>query len=369
MEKAKKIAVTGANGFIGAHCVLALLEAGFEVVAVVRDPSNPSKTQFLRDEASKLQKEDLLSFGAGDLSKEGSYDDALEGTWGVLHAAAVVQLGNVKDAYEAVVKPAVEGTKIIVDSIKKHSSTIQRFVNVSSVAAVISVDQITDEKIFGDDDWNTYSTIEKGDAYGYAKTRAEKIVANDEELAAKIETIVSINPSIVLGPCFTKSHAIGGGSASIVTAALTGTPLDLHYMNLVDVRDVAKGAVMAFQQSKEDVGGNRFILNATEAVHVDELSAMIQKVHPSAKGTQTQIPSVVMAVMVWVGKNLPFFAEWIGYTDYWDAWEARIRLDNSRSKTVLGIGEYTSLEDTCRDAAVSIEALIGDNDGTSSDKK
>jgi nucleoside-diphosphate-sugar epimerase len=368
MGKAKKIAVTGANGFIGAHCVLALLKVGFEVVAVVRDPSNPSKTQFLRDEASKLQKEDLLSFGAGDLSKEGSYDDALEGTWGVLHTAAVVQLGNVPDAYEAVVKPAIEGTKIIVDSIKKQSLTIQRFVNISSIAAVISVDQITDEKIFGDADWNTYSTIEKGDAYGYAKTHAEKVVSDDEELAAKIETIVSINPSIVLGPCFTKSHA-NGGSASIVTAALTGTPLDLHYMNLVDVRDVAKGAVLAFQQGKEEVGGKRFILNATEAVHVDELSAMIQKVHPSAKGTKTQIPSAVMSIMVWVGKNLPFFAEWIGYTDYWDAWDARIRLDNSRSKTVLGIGEYMSMEDTCRDAAVSIEALIGDNDATSSDKK
>ena len=30
----KKIAVTGANGFIGAHCVFQLLEAGFDVVAV-----------------------------------------------------------------------------------------------------------------------------------------------------------------------------------------------------------------------------------------------------------------------------------------------------------------------------------------------
>ena len=25
-----------------------------------------------------------------------------------------------------------------------------------------------------EDDWNTWSTIERGDAYGYAKTKAEK---------------------------------------------------------------------------------------------------------------------------------------------------------------------------------------------------
>ena len=30
----KTIAVTGANGFIGSHCVVALLKAGFDVVAV-----------------------------------------------------------------------------------------------------------------------------------------------------------------------------------------------------------------------------------------------------------------------------------------------------------------------------------------------
>ena len=30
----KTIAVTGANGFIGSHCVVELLKAGFDVVAV-----------------------------------------------------------------------------------------------------------------------------------------------------------------------------------------------------------------------------------------------------------------------------------------------------------------------------------------------
>lgn len=30
----KKISVTGASGYIGSYCVIALLEAGFDVVAV-----------------------------------------------------------------------------------------------------------------------------------------------------------------------------------------------------------------------------------------------------------------------------------------------------------------------------------------------
>ncbi len=34
MVDQRKIAVTGANGFIGAHCVISLLQAGFDVVAV-----------------------------------------------------------------------------------------------------------------------------------------------------------------------------------------------------------------------------------------------------------------------------------------------------------------------------------------------
>lgn len=299
----------------------------------VRDPTQASKTKFLEEEASKIGKRDNLSFGAGDLLKEGSYDDAFEGTWGVLHTAAAVELFGVDDPYKAVVEPAVAGTKNVVSSVKKHAATIQRFVNISSIAAVASNDA-PDGKLFTEDDWNTWSTVENGDAYGYAKTKAEKVIADDEELHACLESIVSVNPTVVIGPCFTLSHA-QSGSPSTITMVLTGEPWALWPKTpLVDVRDVTKGVILALQQDKGVVGYRRFILTDRADPHSpQELNDTIQKFNPEAKGTKI------------VTSTEPFVMPKHGY-------------DNSLSRTVLGIGEYRTFEETCKDASDSIQALL-----------
>ncbi len=329
----------------------------------MRDPTNDTKTQFLKDEAAKIGKADNLSFGAGDLSKSGSYDEAFCGCWGILHSAAVVQLGAVKDPYEAVVKPAVEGTKIVIDSIKTNSNTIQRFVNIASIASVVSADKASDTHVFKDDDWNTWSTAENGDAYGYAKTEAEKVVFADEDLKQSVATIVSVNPSVVLGPCFTRKQA-EGGSASIVTGCLVGSVSADFKMNYVDVRDVAKGVTLAFTRDEETVAGQRFILNATESTSLKELGVIIQKAYPSAKGyNQMGLAAITFAVkaVVWLGTKFPVL-EKIGYKEAFSFIEIIVKLDNTKSKTVLGIGEYRTIEETCKDSAESIAELIGVED-------
>jgi len=179
------------------------LEAGLEVVAIALDPTNIDKTQFLKVEAEKLNKSEKLSFKSGDLLKRSSYDNAFSGCYGVLHTAAVVDLGEVVIAKTDVVKLAIDGTINVLSSVKENK--IERFVNISSVAAIISMEKPIDH-IFVGTDWNTWSTIEK-DAYGFAKTEAEKIIwADDNGIDTNTTTVVSLNPSIVLGPCFTKTH-------------------------------------------------------------------------------------------------------------------------------------------------------------------
>jgi len=363
-EPQQKIAVTGAEGFVGSRCVLSLLEAGFDVVAVVMKNSDPSKNKFLEEEATKIQKENNLSFAEGQLFEEGSYDAAFEGVWGVLHCAAIVQMGAPKDAYDTIVKPSVKGTNNVLASVKKHTSTIRRYVHISSIAAILNLNKGKEYEKSGnaydENDWNEWSTVEKGDAYGYAKTTAEKIVSEDQELQSKLEAVVRINPAMVLGPCLTKSQA-KNSTARQVTAFLTGKFTPQGYWHWVDVRDVAKAVVLAFQTEASIVNGQRFLLSGIrKCTHYSELGKIIKMVHPSAKGS-IQAPSISIIVFaLWLCTYFPFMKKPLGYTEIWNFWDLQYEMDVSKSKKVLGMGEYRSLEETCRDACVAIEALIKD---------
>jgi nucleoside-diphosphate-sugar epimerase len=147
--------------------VIGLLEAGFDIVAVVRDQTNVEKTIFLKEEAKMIGKCENLFFAMGDLLKQGSYDEAFKRCIGVLHTAAVVELADFVKVKQDVVKPPVEGTQNVISSVKKNA--VERFVMVSSVAAIISLNKPT-EYVFKETDWNEWSNVENGDPYGYAKT-------------------------------------------------------------------------------------------------------------------------------------------------------------------------------------------------------
>lgn len=313
----------------------------------VRDPSDPSKTQFLKDEAAKLDKSEDLTFSAGDLLEPGSYDKAFENVWGVLHTAAVMKSkGDPND----IVKPIVDGTKNVIASVKMNKKTIQRFVHVGSITSNISSDK-KGKTVFKDEDWNTWSTVEKGDTYGYAKTLAEKLIFEDEELQESVGVVASINPSVVLGPCFTKAHA-GDGSLYLMTTVLQGAPMPNMFLTYVDVRDVAKAIRLCFTNEPKIVKGQRFILCGTECMSFSEFGSTVKKLYPKAKGF---VGSPKAASYLFVGLNLPFLRKMIGFTEYMVyAGNVQFQVDTTKSKTVLGLGEYRSFEETCKDSAESI---------------
>ena len=61
----KKIFVTGASGFIGSHCVIDLLEHGYQVVGTIRDMS---REKTLRKIFSRLELyNDRVNFKKADL--------------------------------------------------------------------------------------------------------------------------------------------------------------------------------------------------------------------------------------------------------------------------------------------------------------
>ena len=199
MERVRTVAVTGASGYVGSYVIQELLNRGYRVHGLVRGCStDPGKAKHLL----QLQRADtnLTLFDGGDLSVPGSFDKAFFGVDAVVHTAATVVLG--KD--QSIITASVDGTKNVLQSVDA-SPTIKRFVHTSSIAAIQSYDKPSSH-IFSELDWNDWSTLQNGDAYGKAKTEAERLVHKhfkDDDG----RTAVALNPGVVIGPVMTKAHS------------------------------------------------------------------------------------------------------------------------------------------------------------------
>eukprot|EP00746_Dinoflagellata_sp_MGD_P167658 gnl/MRDRNA2_/MRDRNA2_98474_c0_seq1.p1 gnl/MRDRNA2_/MRDRNA2_98474_c0~~gnl/MRDRNA2_/MRDRNA2_98474_c0_seq1.p1 ORF type:complete len:378 (+),score=55.14 gnl/MRDRNA2_/MRDRNA2_98474_c0_seq1:61-1134(+) len=337
------IAVTGASGFIGSHIVDALIKAGYIVRAVVRDPTDVVKTEHLR----KMGVEGTnLHFCSGDLSKEGSYDEAFVGADAVVHCAAVVEINSVKDPQKEIVDPSVKGTENILASANK-SKTVKRIVHTSSIAAVMQFDKQPLDFAFSESDFNTSSSIKVGDPYGYAKVSAEKVVRNHvlEGKAAGYD-FVTFNPGVVLGPCLCKAHT--KASTVVVRQMLYGNPQVDYYTAFVDVRDVASAHVKALSAS--EATNERFILVSDAKMNVLELGEPLKRMCPEyVIEAKSSNPGTLVSAL----GSLPLVGGFI-MTEFQRAMlKARFDFQNEKSKEVLKL-TYRPLDETLNDTARSM---------------
>jgi uncharacterized protein YbjT (DUF2867 family) len=90
-----KYFVTGATGFVGSHVVRQLVEAGHEVIAVVRNPASAQ-------ELTRLG----ITIARGDVTDKESMREPMRGTDGVFHIAGWYKVG---------VKDKSDGRKVNID--------------------------------------------------------------------------------------------------------------------------------------------------------------------------------------------------------------------------------------------------------------
>ncbi|KDN45795.1 hypothetical protein RSAG8_04628, partial [Rhizoctonia solani AG-8 WAC10335] len=129
-----KVLLTGANGYFAAHAVKDLLERGYTVVGTVRSgPKGEELVKLFPSHAGKISYAvvpNIVKAGAFDqVIKKGNFD-------AVAHAASpvVVPGGTIEDF----VRPAIDGTVGILDSIKAHGSTVKRVVVTSSIVTTLT---------------------------------------------------------------------------------------------------------------------------------------------------------------------------------------------------------------------------------------
>lgn len=152
---AKRVLLTGANGFVGSHVLDQLLSLGHSVRGIVR--SEAKAQQVLSDFPNYGSK---LDFGiVPDITAPGAFDKVVQSTLPfdtVIHTASPFLYRVISDNSEFL-NPAIKGTLEVLKSIKANAPTVKRVVITSSCAAIIDFAapaNTTPQKVYTEEDWN-----------------------------------------------------------------------------------------------------------------------------------------------------------------------------------------------------------------------
>jgi nucleoside-diphosphate-sugar epimerase len=333
IDKSAPVVVTGASGYIASWIVKQLLDAGHTVHATVRNPDRLESVTHLKRAADGAPGK-LVLFKA-DLLIPGSFDAAMVGSQVVIHTASPFLIGKIADPEAALVRPALEGTRNVLDAVERTSS-VRRVVLTSSVAAIFgdAAELARAPKgSFDETQWNTTSSVEHN-PYPYSKVRAER-EARERNQAQSRWDLVCINPGFVFGPSLTKSS----DSYSIETLLnmgrgkfFTGVP-KLHF-GCVDVRDVARAHVLAaFTPS----ASGRYIVSAREMSMLDIAGSLREQYGKRFRLPRAELPKP----MVWLfgpltaGVTRKYVELNVGH---------KVRLDNGRSVRELGLSYHSPVQ-------------------------
>src|SRR5579862_4155556 len=231
-----KAFVTGATGFLGSHVAHALAEQGADLRLLVRNTSNLKNLEGLRAETV-----------TGDLRDPISIEKAISGCDTVFHVAADYRLW-VRDPNE-MYRSNVDGTRAILDASRKNG--VRRVVYTSSVATI----GFTSDGRPADED-SPVSLVNMIGHYKRSKFMAEQVAM---EAGRSGMHVVTVNPTTPIGEQDVKPTPTG---RIVVDFLKRKFPAYVDTgLNLVDVRECARGHVAALERGK---AGERYILGGED---------------------------------------------------------------------------------------------------------
>lgn len=315
MNKHTTVLVTGASGFVGIHCVAALLREGYQVRGTVR---SLKKEAALRKTVAKLVNADeRFSLVEADLLQDAGWNEAVAGCDYVLHVASPFPLMEPEHEDDLII-PAKEGTLRVLQAAADNR--VKRVVLTSSVVAV-AYGHADEKTEFDESDWSVTDSPTIS-AYGKSKTLAEKAAWDFVKNSGAGMELVAINPGLILGPLpDTNARTSGVLVQSLMTAAVPG--LARMHFNAVDVRDVAEAHVQAM--TKPEAAGQRFIC-VGDSFWMKEAAEVLKEAYPSYPIKTNVFPS-------WMVRIVALFSKEARATV--DSLDQKLSVDNSRIKETL----------------------------------
>ncbi len=227
--------VTGGTGFIGSNVVRALVARGERVRVLARPHGD-------RRNLTELPVEIVL----GDVREPESLDRAAAGCDRVFHVAALYSFSAPEALFEEI---NVEGTRNVLAAA--HRTGVETVVYTSSVAALGLPPHggVADETTPAD-------PSQIAGAYKRSKYQAEHVAL---DAARRGQRVVIVNPSFPVGPGDLKPTPTGRVIVDFLNGrmpAYTDTG-----MNVVDVRDVAVGHILAAERGRS---GEKYILGGAD---------------------------------------------------------------------------------------------------------
>jgi dihydroflavonol-4-reductase len=218
--------LTGGSGFVGAHVLRALLDAGYRVRALARGPMAPI---------------DGCEIVSGDLSRSGTLARTLDGCRYLVHCAAQYSFGP-RDR-DAIRRTNVLGTEGLFAAA--HLAGVERAVLTSSSATL-----------------GGETLVVSSHALDY---HASKIAQERVAFASRLPT-VALLPTAPVGTGDWKPTPTGAMIVDFMRGKMIARPPASGGMNLVDVEQVAEAHVAALERGsigeRYVIGGENFTFDA-----------------------------------------------------------------------------------------------------------
>jgi nucleoside-diphosphate-sugar epimerase len=314
------VLVTGGSGFIGAHCILQLLNAGYRVRTTVRSLKREADVRAMLRVGGAAPGESL-SFVAADLMSDAGWPEAAAGCRYVLHVASPFPM-NIPKHEDDLIVPAREGALRVLRAAREAG--VKRVVLTSSFAA-IGYGHAPQETPFNETDWTDVNGKDVS-AYAKSKTLAERAAWDFIAKEGDGLELSVVNPVGVFGPALGADYST---SIAIVERMMNGAVPGLPRIafGIVDVRDVADLHLRAMVEPAAK--GERFLAVAGEFVSLLSMAKILkERLGAAAKRVPIrQLPDWLMRVAVVFDPSLKLVVPELGKTK---------NASNAKAKSVLG---------------------------------